>query len=54
MRRNVDKAWLAREYDRSWPTQVDTIAIDPRDMQAISRADFATFPIIAKPIRWGY
>ncbi len=51
--RNADQAWLVREYDRSWPTQVDTIAIDPRDMQIISRADFATFPIIAKLIRWG-
>jgi uncharacterized iron-regulated membrane protein len=51
--RNADQAWLVREYDRSWPTQVDTIAIDPRDMQVISRADFATFPIIAKLIRWG-
>lgn len=51
--RNADQAWLVREYDRSWPTQVDTIAIDPRDMQVISRADFASFPMIAKLIRWG-
>lgn len=51
--RNADQAWLVREYDRSWPTQVDTIAIDPRDMKVISRADFETFPIIAKLIRWG-
>jgi len=51
--RNAEQAWLVREYDRSWPTQVDTIAIDPRDMQVISRADFETFPIIAKLIRWG-
>jgi uncharacterized iron-regulated membrane protein len=46
-------AWLVREYDRSWPTQVDTIAIDPASMQVTSRADFATFPLIAKLIRWG-
>lgn len=51
--RKNDQAWLVREYDRSWPTQVDTIAIDPRDMQVISRADFKTFPIVAKLIRWG-
>ncbi|WP_421521798.1 PepSY-associated TM helix domain-containing protein [Ochrobactrum quorumnocens] len=51
--RNADQAWLVREYDRSWPTQVDTLAIDPRDMAVISRADFETFPIIAKLIRWG-
>lgn len=47
------QAWLIREYDRSWPTQVDTIAIDPRDLSVTSRADFETFPIIAKLIRWG-
>lgn len=51
--RAADQAWLVREYDRSWPTQVDTIAIDPRDLKVISRADFDTFPIIAKLIRWG-
>lgn len=51
--RNSEQAWLVREYDRSWPTQVDTLAIDPRNMQVISRADFETFPIIAKLIRWG-
>ncbi|HWT61078.1 MAG TPA: PepSY domain-containing protein, partial [Ochrobactrum sp.] len=51
--RNADQAWLVREYDRSWPTQVDTFAIDPRDLKVISRADFETFPIIAKLIRWG-
>jgi uncharacterized iron-regulated membrane protein len=47
------QAWMVREYDRSWPTQVDTIAIDPTSMTVTSRADFETFPIIAKLIRWG-
>ncbi|TKT74909.1 PepSY-associated TM helix domain-containing protein [Aquamicrobium sp. LC103] len=51
--RSADQAWLVREYDRSWPTQVDTLAIDPRSMEVVSRADFATFPIVAKLIRWG-
>ncbi|MFC7610516.1 PepSY domain-containing protein [Teichococcus aestuarii] len=46
-------AWLVREYDRSWPTQVDSLAIDPRTMQVTSRADFAGFPLVAKLIRWG-
>jgi uncharacterized iron-regulated membrane protein len=48
-----DRAWLVREYDRAWPTQVDSIAIDPASMQVTSRADFASFPLIAKLIRWG-
>ncbi len=51
--RSSDQGWLVREYDRSWPTQVDTVALDPSDMGVISRADFESFPIIAKLIRWG-
>lgn len=47
------QAWLVREYDRSWPTQVDTVAIDHRTLSVVSRADFETFPLIAKLIRWG-
>ncbi len=34
-------------------TQVDTVALDPRDLSIVSRADFETFPLIAKLIRWG-
>jgi uncharacterized iron-regulated membrane protein len=51
--RSSDQGWLVREYDRSWPTQVDTVALDPRNMEVISRADFESFPLIAKLIRWG-
>lgn len=47
------QAWLVREVDRSWPTQVDTIAVDPASYAITSRADFDTFPLIAKLIRWG-
>lgn len=51
--RGEGQAWLVREYDRSWPTQVDTVALDPRDLAVVSRADFETFPLVAKLIRWG-
>lgn len=47
------QAWLVSEYDRRWPTQVDTVAVDPASLAITSRADFATFPIVAKLIRWG-
>jgi uncharacterized iron-regulated membrane protein len=47
------QAWLVREYDRSWPTRVDSVAIDPRSMQVTGRAEFASFPLVAKLIRWG-
>lgn len=49
----LEQAWVVREYDRSWPTQVDTVAIHPDTMQITSRADFATFTLIPKLIRWG-
>lgn len=51
--RKPGQAWTVREVDRSWPTQVDAIAIDGRDQSIVSRADFATFPLVAKLIRWG-
>ncbi|CAM3741088.1 PepSY domain-containing protein [Bordetella sputigena] len=51
--RKADQAWTVREVDRSWPTQVDAVAIDGRDMSIVSRADFANFPLVAKLIRWG-
>lgn len=48
-----DKAWRVSEIDRSWPTQVDSVAVDASTMTVTSRADFATFPVVAKLIRWG-
>lgn len=47
------QAWFVREIDRSWPTQVDSVAVDPHQMKVISQARFADFPLIAKLIRWG-
>ncbi|RWR34036.1 PepSY domain-containing protein [Sinirhodobacter populi] len=48
-----DQAWMVREYDRSWPTQVDTLALAPETLEITDRADFATFTLIPKLIRWG-
>lgn len=48
-----EQAWLVREYDRSWPTQVDTIALAPDTLRVTDRADFDTFALIPKLIRWG-
>ncbi|OXY81413.1 hypothetical protein B6S08_13090 [Oceanimonas doudoroffii] len=50
---NADSAWQVKELDRSWPTQVDAVAVDPRDMSITSRADFADYSLVAKLIRWG-
>jgi uncharacterized iron-regulated membrane protein len=51
--RKAEQAWMVREYDRRWPSQVDTVAVDPDTFAITSRADFATFPPVAKLIRWG-
>jgi uncharacterized iron-regulated membrane protein len=48
-----DRAWTVTEIDRSWPTQVDAVAIDPRTLMITDRIDFATFPLAAKLTRWG-
>ncbi|AHL74645.1 membrane protein [Stutzerimonas stutzeri] len=48
-----DRAWTVTEIDRSWPTQVDAVAVDPRSLRITDRIDFATFPLAAKLTRWG-
>jgi uncharacterized iron-regulated membrane protein len=48
-----DQAWSVAEIKRSWPTRVDSVAIDPRDMTTVSRTDFASYSIPAKAARWG-
>ncbi|MAM88935.1 MAG: hypothetical protein CME36_16665 [unclassified Hahellaceae] len=46
-------AWVVREIDRGWPTQVDAVAIDPRTMTVVGEQVFKDFPIVAKLTRWG-
>ncbi|MBB1200550.1 PepSY domain-containing protein [Enterobacteriaceae bacterium 89] len=48
-----DRAWTVTEIDRSWPTQVDAMAIDASKMQVVDRTRFADFPLMAKLTRWG-
>lgn len=47
------QAWTVTEIKRSFPTQVDAVAIDGATMQVVSRVDFADFPLLAKLARWG-
>lgn len=46
-------AWVVQEIQRSWPTQVDSVAIDGRTLEVTDRTDFAEFPLAAKLSRWG-
>lgn len=47
------QAWTVSEIDRSWPTQVDAVAIDPRDLALVDQLRFEAFPLAAKLTRWG-
>ncbi len=47
------KAWTVSEIDRSWPTQVDAVAVDPHSFRVTDHVYFANFPLLAKLTRWG-
>ncbi len=47
------KAWVVQEIHRSFPTEVDAVAIDGSRMQVTDRVDFADYPLLAKLSRWG-
>ncbi|WP_042958626.1 PepSY-associated TM helix domain-containing protein [Erwinia tasmaniensis] len=49
----ADKAWTVSETDRSWPTQVDSVAVDPRNNTVIDKVKFAQYGLLAKLTRWG-
>lgn len=48
-----DQAWSVVEIDRSWPTQVDAVAIDPHSMSITDEVKFSNFPLAGKLTRWG-
>ncbi|WP_245704276.1 PepSY-associated TM helix domain-containing protein [Modicisalibacter muralis] len=50
---SASAAWKVKEIDRRWPTQVDEVAIDVRDMGVVDRVRFAEYPLAAKLTRWG-
>lgn len=51
--RQADRAWTVTEINRRWPTQVDAVAIDARNLAIVSRARFEDYPLAAKLTRWG-
>ena len=46
-------AWVVQEIQRSYPTEVDAVAVDPETLQTVHRVDFSEFPLAAKLTRWG-
>lgn len=49
----TNKAWTVNEIDRSWPTQVDSVAVDPQSNTVVDKVEFAHFGLLAKLTRWG-
>ncbi|MFS2222564.1 DUF2534 family protein [Pantoea sp. B65] len=49
----ADKAWTVTEVDRSWPTQVDAVSVNPNDFSIVDHIWFDKFPLVAKLTRWG-
>ncbi|KJZ18393.1 hypothetical protein TW86_00535 [Halomonas sp. S2151] len=48
-----NQAWKVREIDRSWPSQVDEVAIHPQSFQVLDQVSFNDYPPAAKLTRWG-
>ncbi|MCJ0701446.1 PepSY domain-containing protein [Frigoribacterium faeni] len=46
-------AWTVTEIQRSFPTEVDAVAVDGSTLEVVGRTDFADYPIMAKLARWG-
>ncbi|TDL42839.1 PepSY-associated TM helix domain-containing protein [Kocuria rosea] len=46
-------AWSVAEIDRSWPTQVDTVAVDAATDTVTDQVRFADYGIMAKLAQWG-
>jgi uncharacterized iron-regulated membrane protein len=46
-------AWSVAEIDRSWPTQIDAVAVDPATGQVSNQLRFAEFGTPAKLTQWG-
>jgi len=51
--KNAGQAWTVSEIDRSWPSQVDAVSLNPADFTVVDRVAFASFPLVAKLTRWG-
>jgi len=47
------QAWVVQEIQRSFPTEVDAVAVDGATLAVTDRVDFADFTLAAKLARWG-
>ncbi|MCS3426504.1 PepSY-associated TM helix domain-containing protein [Leucobacter aridicollis] len=47
------QAWVVKEIQAAFPTEVDQVAINGSTMEVVDRLDFADYPPLAKLSRWG-
>lgn len=47
------EAWTVTEIQRSYPTEVDAVAVDGETLAVTDRVDFDDYPFAAKLARWG-
>lgn len=45
-------AWTVSENERSWPTQVDSVAVDPHHLQVTDHVRFSEWSLPAKLAQW--
>ena len=50
---DADSAWVVQEIQRSFPTEVDAVAIDAKTMEITDRVDFSDYGVASKLARWG-
>ncbi|WP_035832765.1 PepSY-associated TM helix domain-containing protein [Jonesia quinghaiensis] len=50
---DATNAWVIQEIQRSYPTEVDAVAINGTTLNVTDRTDFSEFPLAAKLTRWG-
>lgn len=50
---SADSAWVVQEIQRSYPTEVDAVAVDGSTLEVTDRVDFEDFSLVAKLSRWG-
>lgn len=48
-----NQAWTVSEREAHWPSQVDVVSVDPRNMQIVDHVFFEQYPLVAKLTRWG-
>lgn len=51
--KKAGEIWQVAEIDRSYPTKIDAVSIDPNTLKVVDRLEFKKFPLMAKLTRWG-